>query len=65
MKKTVIEVVREYHLEMVDKIYKSVYGDEYNLVNLSELCKLEVRDFHYNLQTNKVVITVFDIEKLK
>lgn len=65
MKKTVIEVIKEYHLEMADKIYKDVYGKEHNLVNLKELAHLEVKDFYYNLKTNEAVITTLDIEKIK
>lgn len=60
----VIDVVREYHLELVDKEYKDVYGERHNLVNLKELSMLEVRDFYLNLKTNKATICVLDIEKI-
>lgn len=60
----VIDVVREYHLELVEKEYKDVYGEIHNLVNLKELAHLEVRDFYYNLKTNKAIICVLDIEKI-
>jgi len=60
----VIDVVREYHLELVEKEYKDVYGEIHNLVNLKELGHLEVRDFYYNLKTNKATICVIDIEKI-
>lgn len=60
----VIDVVREYHLELVDKEYKDVYGERHNLVNLKELSMLEVRDFSMNLKLNKATICVIGIEKI-
>lgn len=59
---TVLEVVRYYHLELVDKTYKDVYGNIHS-INLKTLADLEVRDFNINLMLNKAVITVIDIEK--
>jgi len=61
---SVIDVVREYHLELVEKEYKDVYGERHNLVNLKELAQLEVRDFSLNLKLNKATICVIDIEKI-
>ena len=60
----VIDVVREYHLELVEKEYKDVYGERHDLVNLKELAQLEVRDFSLNLKLNKATICVIDIEKI-
>jgi hypothetical protein len=61
---SVIDVVREYHLELVEKEYKDVYGERHDLVNLKELAQLEVRDFSLNLKLNKATICVIDIEKI-
>lgn len=60
----VIELVREYHLELFEKTYKDVYGGIHNLVNLKELAQLEVRDVSINLKNNKATICVLDIEKI-
>lgn len=58
---TVIDVVRYYHLELVDKTYKDVYGNIHS-INLRELADLRVRDFKLNLMRNEAIITVLDIE---
>lgn len=60
----VIDAVREYHLELVNKEYKDVYGERHDLVNLKDLSMLEVRDFYLNLKTNTAIICVLDIEKI-
>jgi len=60
----VIELVREYHLELFEKTYKDVYGITHNLVNLKELAQLEVRDVNINFKINKATICVLDIEKI-
>ena len=59
----VLELVEKQNLQLVDKIYKSVYGEVHLAQNVPNLKDLEVKCFTYWLTTNEAVITVLDIEK--
>ena len=61
--KTVLEVVKEYHLELFDKEYRDICMNDSHSINIQILKDLYVRDFKVNLNTNKAIIYVFDIEK--
>ena len=58
---SVIEVVRYYHLELVDKTYKDLYGNVRS-IDLSVLANLRVRNFDLNLALNKATIYVIDLD---
>ena len=60
--KTVVEVVKEYHLELFEKEYRDIYMNDSHSINLQVLKDLYVRDFRVNLKTNKVIIYVIGIE---
>lgn len=58
----VIDVIKEFHLELFDKEYRDIYMNDSHSINLQILKELYVRDFKVNLKTNKVIIYVIGIE---
>ena len=61
--KKVLEVVKEYHLELFEKEYRDICMNDSHSINLEILKDLYVRDFKVNLKTNKAIIYVIGIEK--
>ena len=61
--KTVLEVVKDYHLELFEKEYRDIYMNDSHSINIQILKDLYVRDFKVNLKTNRAIIYVFGIEK--
>lgn len=55
---TVLETVRKYGLENMDKTYYDCYGRKLPLMNLSFLSTLTVKGFSVNFPTNECDITV-------
>lgn len=61
--KSVIEVIKDYNLELFDKEYRDIYYNDSHSINLQVLKELPVRDIKINFMTNKVIIWVLGIEK--
>lgn len=61
--KNVLEVVKDYHLELFEKEYRDIYMNDSHSINLQILKDLYVRNLDINFKTNKAIIYVFDIEK--
>ena len=61
--KTVLEVVKDYNLELFEKEYRDIYMNDSHSINLQILKDLYVRNLDINFKTNKAIIYVFDIEK--
>lgn len=60
--KNVLEVVKEFHLELFDKEYRDIYYNDSHSINLQELKNLEVRNIDINFRMNKAIIWCYDIE---
>lgn len=61
--KTVLEVVKDYNLELFEKEYRDIYMNDSHSINLQILKDLYVRNLDINFKRNKAIIYVFDIEK--
>ncbi len=59
----VIDVIKEFHLELFDKEYRDIYYNDSHSINLQILKNLEVRNIDINFKTNKAIIWCLNIEK--
>lgn len=58
---TVIEVIKQYHLEDYPKHYKNQYGNDVDLkYPIDTLAKIEVKSVYINLRTQEATITIID-----
>lgn len=58
---TVIEVIKQCHLEDFSKSYKSLYGTSLDLkYPLDTLAKMEVKDVYINFPQNTASIVLID-----